>query len=61
MKPDPAPAPDQQAKAAKHVAEAHSLLTELQQRLDKHPELEEAIRKLEMALSVLTLESGGML
>jgi hypothetical protein len=50
-----------QSKAVAQVAEAHSLLTELRKRLDQHPELEEAIRKLEMALSVLTIESGGML
>jgi hypothetical protein len=71
MKPESAPRPDlksnaqrpdtDQAKAVEQVAEAHSLLTALRKKLDEHPELEEAIRKLEMALSVLTIESGGML
>jgi hypothetical protein len=69
MKPEPKSRPDQsnqpphaeQMKAVAQVAEAHSLLTALRKELDQHPELEEAIRKLEMALSVLTLESGGML
>ncbi|HMK28545.1 MAG TPA: hypothetical protein VK473_02600 [Terriglobales bacterium] len=48
-------------QAAQQVADAHRLLTSLRQRLEKHPELEEAILKLEQALNVLTLETGGML
>jgi hypothetical protein len=47
--------------AAKQVAEAHSLLVALRDRLDKHPELEDAIRRLEIALEQLTLQTGGML
>ena len=50
-----------QAQAAQHIAEAHSLLTALRERLDRHPELEEAIEKLEMALSALTVKTGGLL
>jgi hypothetical protein len=46
---------------AKQVAEAHSLLVTLRGRLDKHPELEDAIRRLEIALEQLTLQTGGML
>jgi hypothetical protein len=46
---------------AKQVAEAHSLLLSLRERLDKHPELEDAIRRLEIALEQLTLQTGGML
>jgi hypothetical protein len=46
---------------AKQVAEAHSLLLTLRERLDKHPELEDAIRRLEIALEKLTLQTGGML
>jgi len=46
---------------AKQVAEAHSLLLALRERLDKHPELEDAIRRLEIALEKLTLQTGGML
>lgn len=49
------------SKAAVHVADAHRLLKTLQQQLDKHPELEEAITKLELALSALTLQTGGLL
>ncbi len=50
------------AEAAKHVAGARHLLTELRKKLeDDHPELQEAITKLEMALSILTVKTGGML
>jgi hypothetical protein len=51
-------------EAAKHVASARHLLTCLRDKLGgrhKWPELEEAITKLEMALSILTIETGGML
>jgi hypothetical protein len=48
-------------QAAQRIAEAHSLLKSLREKLDKHPELEEAIEKLEMALSVLTIKTGAML
>jgi hypothetical protein len=46
---------------AKQVTEAHSLLLTLRERLEKHPELEDAIRRLEIALEQLTLQTGGML
>ena len=39
--------------AAHHVAEAHRILSALQVPLEKHPELEQAIDNLEMALSIL--------
>lgn len=48
-------------QAERHLREAHSLLKSLQNKLDKHPELEGAIERLEMALSVLTIKSGAML
>jgi hypothetical protein len=50
-------------EAAKHVAGARHLLTSLRDRLGRHQwaELEEAITKLEIALSILTTETGGML
>jgi hypothetical protein len=47
--------------AVEHVAEAHRILSGLRQQLDKHPDLDEAIAKLELALSVLTTKTGGML
>jgi len=55
----PESSPDQDA--AKHVAEAHRKLSALRQRLEKYPDLEEAIANLEMALSILTTKTAGML
>jgi hypothetical protein len=55
------PTPEQKPDAAEHVAEAHRILNGLRQKLDEHPDLEEAIAKLEMALSILTTKTGGML
>jgi hypothetical protein len=51
------PKPD----ARQPVQEAHSLLTRLRETKNAHPELDEAIEKLEMALSILTTNTGGML
>jgi hypothetical protein len=48
-------------EAAEHVAEARRRLTVLQSQLEKHPDLEAAIERLEMALSILTTRTGGML
>ena len=53
--------PEQKPDAAAQVAEAHRLLNGLREQLDRHPDLEEAISKLEMALSILTTKTGGML
>ncbi len=53
--------PKSQQEIAKQISEAHSLLVSLRERLDKHPELEDAIRRLEIALEQLTLQTGGML
>ena len=51
------------ADAAQHVAGAHEQLKSLRDRLgilNRHPELEEALTKLEMALSALSVSTGGM-
>jgi hypothetical protein len=51
-------------EAARHVAGARHLLTQLRKTLldiESYPELKEAITKLEMALNILTIKSGGML
>lgn len=57
---DPNPE-DAKPDASKQVAEAHSLLVRLKETKNAHPELDEAIEKLEMALSILTTNTGGML
>jgi hypothetical protein len=51
-------------EAAIHVASARHLLTELRKKLravEDYPELQKAITKLEMALGILTIKTGGML
>jgi len=50
-----------QNTAAEHVADARALLGRLREQLGHHPELDEAILKLELALSALTLQTGGLL
>jgi hypothetical protein len=49
------------ADAAQHVAEARNLLQTLRSELNEHPGLEEAIAKLEAALNILSVKSGGLL
>jgi hypothetical protein len=56
------PQPKQNStEAAAHVASAHKILKELQQKIGTHPELGEAITKLEMALNTLAIQTGGLL
>ena len=49
------------AQAAEHVASARQILKDLQKKVGEHPELGEAITKLEMALNSLALQTGGLL
>lgn len=60
-KPNPTADSKHEREAAQHVAEAHRILSGLKDRLDKHPDLEQAIANLELALSILTTKTGGML
>jgi hypothetical protein len=46
---------------AEHVAAAHKLLKSIEDELAAHPVLAEAILKLENALSLLTLQTKGLL
>jgi len=56
------PKPEQNpVQAAAHVASAHQILKELQKKIGNHPEIGEAITKLEMALNDLAIQTGGML
>ena len=57
---EPKPEPNS-AQAAEQVAGAHKILKELQNKAGNHPELGEAITKLEMALSTLAVKTGGLL
>jgi hypothetical protein len=47
--------------ATAHVASAHQILQVLQKRIGEHPELGAAITKLEMALNILAVQTGGLL
>jgi len=58
--PEPNPHKEQ-IPAVEHVSHAHELLNTLRRRIGEHPELAEAITKLETALSMLTVKTGGML
>ena len=49
------------SQAAEHVAGAHRLLKVLQDKLGEHPEIGQAVNKLEMALAILEIKTGGML
>jgi hypothetical protein len=64
MPPTDPSAPDPNAEpgpALQHVSRAHELLVTLRGKIGEHPELAEAITKLETALSLLTLDTGGLL
>ena len=64
MQPNPSPStsPNQQPEtAAAQLTHAHTLLKNLEQKVGEHPELGQAIHKLEMALAILGVQTGGML
>jgi len=48
-------------QAVEHVAGAHQLLKALQERIGEHPEIGQAVNKLEMALAILGVQTGAML
>lgn len=62
------PTAEQQAKhaeAVQHLTDAHRILHTLREEAEKHPALREAIveatEKLELALAVLSVKTGGWL
>lgn len=56
-----APNPPETHEVVEHVEDARELLTTLQERIGEHPELAQAILKLETALSILTVKTSGLL
>ncbi len=56
----PSSAPNSK-QAAEHVAAANQLLKVLQAKIGEHPEIGEAVNKLEMALAILGVQTGAML
>ena len=49
------------AQITEHVEGAHQILKSLEEKMGEHPELGAAITKLEMALNLLALKTGGVL
>jgi hypothetical protein len=49
------------AKAAAHITSAHQILKALQDKIGQHPEIGAAITKIEMALNILEIKTGGLL
>ena len=49
------------AQAAVHIAGAHQILKSLEEKIGEHPEIGAAITKLEMALNILAVKTGGVL
>jgi hypothetical protein len=62
MEPQNGNNPEQDSvQAAAHVSSAHQILQGLQKKIGEHPELGAAITKLEMALNILAVQTGGLL
>jgi len=55
----------QRVEAVRHITEAHRILSKLREEAEKHPApreaVSEAVQKLEMALAILSVKTGGML
>jgi len=51
----------QHVEAVRHITEAHRILSRLREEAEKHPAPREAVQKLEMALAILSVKTGGML
>jgi uncharacterized membrane protein len=55
----------QHAEAVQHITEAHGILKKVREEADKHPApgeaVAEAIQKLERALAILSVKTGGWL
>jgi len=47
-----------------HITEAHNILSKVRQEANKHPAVDEAvheaIQRLEMAMAILSVKTGGM-
>ncbi|MBA3916811.1 MAG: hypothetical protein H0X25_23790 [Acidobacteriales bacterium] len=53
--------PTPEPSVEQHLQGAHSLLRSLQEKVGEHPELAQAITNLEMALSILTVKTAGVI
>jgi hypothetical protein len=48
-------------QAVAYITSAHEILKALQDEVGRHPEIGAAITKLEMALNLLAVKTGGLL
>jgi hypothetical protein len=48
-------------QAVAYITSAHAILKALHEEIGRHPEIGAAITKLEMALNLLAVETGGLL
>lgn len=55
----------QHVEAVRQITEAHRILSKLREEMQKYPAsreaVSEAVQKLEMALAILSVKTGGML
>jgi hypothetical protein len=58
--PTPNSSPDANV-ATEHLTKAQTLLKSLESRIGQHPELGQAIHKIESALAILGVQTGAML
>lgn len=59
------PTAEQHRQAVQHITEAQRILNKLREETGKHPAsreaIAEAVQKLEMALAILSVKTGGVL
>jgi hypothetical protein len=53
--------PSDASVATEHLTKAQALLKSLEDRIGQHPELGQAIHKIESALTILGVQTGAML
>jgi hypothetical protein len=49
------------SQAVAYITSAHEILKALHEEIGRHPEIGAAITKLEMALNILAIKTGGLL
>ena len=64
MEPQNAKAVPDHTEVVQHITEAHKILSKVRQEANKHPAVDEAvheaIQRLEMAMAILSVKTGGM-
>jgi len=53
--------PKDAGQAVEYITSAHQILKALHEEVGRHPEIGAAITKLEMALNLLAVKTGGLL